>query len=744
MKKNRKIFLKNISLIILVNILLLGGFFIAFDIGAFKSFASTKLDENLLNTLTTPIEIYDKDSNLISENIYIKDLVNIDEIKDYTINAFICTEDKDFYKHKGINYKSIIRAILSNIKNGSYKQGASTISQQLIKNTHLDNKKTLSRKINEALLTQQLESKYSKKEILQSYLNAIYFGKGTFGIEKASKKYFSKSAKDLTLNESATLAGLIKSPKYYSPIDNYENCKQRRNVVLNNMFLANKITKEQLNSEQSKEILLNTSDTDLGENNYNAVAIKQASKILNMREQDIINGGYKIYTNQDTNLQKELSKILKTSTNSYDKLLTVIDSKTGAVLAYLGNSNYNLFNKKMQPGSVFKPIAVYAPAIENNIITTSTIISDEELNINGYKPKNFDNKYHGNVSVKTALANSYNIPAVKVLEYLGIKNSKTFVKKFGIDISQDNGYSIALGGLSQGVNFLDIASSYTTFANNGIMSKAYFIKKIENKYGRTIHTSKSTSKQIISEDTACLMTDMLKESVNSGTAKKLKNKYNNIASKTGTAGTKNGNSDTWNIAYSPKYTSAVWVGNNKNMLPQNYTGGGEPTLLASKIFSYLDDKTNFNEPKTIQKKYISTIDLDEDCLVKLVSNDTPDRYKKLAYFSSKNLPKETSKKLDVPVTPVLTMTIKEDKLILKFNAKKYIDYEIYKKCDKNSDQLVASVSEKSGLQSIIIDIIPDDHMVEYYLKYKISGDFSPRIYKTEPIKIITKKEYSWE
>lgn len=730
-------------LITIAFIIALGtGAFIAFDSGLFKSFASTDLNENMLNTFTTPIEIYDINSNLISDDIYLRDLVNIDDLPSYTLDCFICTEDKDFYKHKGINYRSVLRAVISNLKSGSYTQGASTISQQLIKNTHLDGKKTLSRKLNEALLTQQLESKYTKKEILQSYLNAIYFGKGTFGIEKASKKYFSKSAKDLSIGESATLAGLIKSPKKYSPIDNYNACKSRRNIVLNNLYLAKKITKTELENELKKEIPLNISDTDLGENNYNAMAIKEASKILNMREQDVICSGYKIYTNQNVKYQNALQNLSKDQTE-YDKLMTIIDNKSGAILAYCGNSKFNLANKKMQPGSVFKPIAVYAPALENGTIMTCTPILDEEINIDGYSPKNFDNKYHGYVSAKTALAKSYNIPAVKVLEYLGIKNSKAFVKKFGIDISEDYGYSIALGGLKSGVNFLDMASSYTAFGNNGKLSSPNFIRKIENKYGRTIYQANTSSKQVMSEDTAFLITDMLRESVNNGTAKKLKNSLNNVASKTGTAGTKNGNTDTWNITYTPKYTTAVWIGSSDNtLMPKEQTGSGKPSEIARKIVKMLDDKTTFLAPKTITQKYISTIDLEEQNLVKLATPDTLDRYKKLEYFSSKFCPKEFSNVLETPKTPTLKASLDGDIVALKLNTKPYMRYNIYRK-KLGADQLVAEIEDKSGEQ-IINDKIDNDQMVEYYVKYTISGQNSQNIKNTEPIKVYRAKPSLWE
>ncbi len=745
MKNKLKRFLK----ISLITFLILGtvlfALFIAFDNGLFKGFASKKLDENLLSVLNTPIEIYDKDNNLIESDIYIKNLVTIDDLPKYVGDAFIAIEDKDFYKHKGISYKGIARAMLNNIKSGSFAQGGSTISQQLIKNTHLTNKKTLSRKIDEALLTQQLEDKFSKKEILQAYLNAIYFGQGTFGIEKASQKYFSKPAKNLTIAEAATLAGIIKSPLKYSPTQNYNACKSRRNLVLNEMFLAQKITKEELDKSLNEEINLKISKTDLGENNYNNMAIDEASNLLNMPEQELILGGYKIYTYQDKALQTKVENTINSLDYNCDKLSVVLDNKTSNVLAYAGNSKYNLSNKKMQPGSILKPIAVYAPALEEKVVMTSSQILDEKINIGDYSPKNYDNKYHGWVSVKESLAKSYNVPAVKLLEYVGINKSKNYCKKFGLNIDSNKGYSIALGGLKEGVDFLSMANSYTAFANKGFIGAPSFIKCIKNKYGRTIYTDTNSQSKVISEDNAYLMTDMLKESVNIGTAKKLKDiSKDNLASKTGTAGSSQGNTDIWNITYSPKYTTAVWFGKTDGkLLPQNFTGGNQTTLAVKSIVKYLGDKSAFAMPRTITKKYISNIDLEEDKKIVLAPENMTDRHKTLALFSSNNIPTKQSNKLINAPKVELSGNVFDDKIVLNFDAKKYIKYEIYRK-EKTGDQLVKIIEEKSGKQEITEPMPAQNTVIEYYLKYKISGESSQKYENTVPIKILATKRSIWE
>ena len=737
MKKKVKKLLKVSIFFLLATVLVVAGIIIAFENGFFKNFATKKLDENLLTALNTEIEIYDKDNNLIKSDTYTQSKIKIEDLPKYVPDAFIAIEDKDFYKHNGVNYKSLLRALYTNIKTNSFSQGGSTISQQLIKNTHLSNEKSISRKVNEMLLTQELEKKFDKKDILQAYLNVIYFGQGTFGIEQASQKYFSKSAKDLNIAEAATLAGIINSPLNYSPISNYNNCKKRRNLVLQKMYLTQKITKSQLDSALNKEIELNMSNNDLGKNNYNYFAIKQASEILNMREQDVILGGYKIYTHQDINIQNDIKDILNKNQYTCDKQIIVIDNKTNNILAYVGNSNFNLYNKKIEPGSIIKPVAVYAPALEEKIITTISPILDDKINIDGYTPKNFDNKYHGWVSIKESLAKSYNVPAVKLLKQLGINKSKKYLRNFGIDISKDNGYSIALGGLTEGVNFINMANSYTAFANKGNLSAPSFVKCIKNKYGRTVYLESKKLTNVISEDNAYLITDMLKESVNSGTAKKLKEiSTGNIASKTGTAGSINGNTDIWNISYTPKYTTAVWLGKiSKGVLPDDFTGGNQTTLIAKQVLTKLDDKTTFVRPRSIEEMYISTLDLKENNKVMLAGVEFPDRYKQKEIFSYKNKPTTWSEKFKILPKPDLKCKIIDGQVEISFVPKDYIKYEIY--INAKGEQLVDIVENVGKTYTKNIPPPKDSLTFEIFIKYGISDQNSQNMQKTVPIKLFS-------
>ncbi len=737
MKEKAKKFLKVSLIFILTTCFVLIGIIIAFENGLLKSFATKKLDENLLTALNTEIEIYDKNNNIIKSDTYTKSKIKIEDLPKYVPDAFIAIEDKDFYKHNGVNYKSLLRALYTNIKTNSFSQGGSTISQQLIKNTHLSNEKSLSRKINEILLTQELEEKFDKKDILQAYLNVIYFGQGTFGIEQASQKYFSKSAKDLAIDEAATLAGIINSPLNYSPISNYDNCKKRRNLVLKKMYLTQKITKEELDNALNKEIELKISNNDLGKNNYNYFAIKQASEILNIREQDIILGGYKIYTHQDINIQNDIENILNNNQYNCDKQIAVIDNKTNNVLAYVGNSNFNLYNKKIQPGSIIKPVAVYAPALEEKIVTPASPILDDKINIDGYTPKNFDNKSHGWVTVKESLAKSYNIPAVKLMQQLGINKSKKYLKKFNIDISKDNGYSIALGGLTEGINFINMANAYTAFANKGNLSAPSFVKCIKNKYGRTVYQESKKSTNIISEDNAYLITDMLKESVNSGTAKKLKEiSTGNIASKTGTAGSASGNTDTWNISFTPKYTTAVWLGKiSKGVLTDDFTGGNQPTLIAKQVLTKLDDKTQFIRPRTIEELSISTIDLKENNKLLLAGLDFPDRYKYKEIFSNKNKPTTWSEKFKTLPKPDLKCKIIDDKIEITLTPKDYIKYEIY--INAKGEQLVDIVENLNKRYTKTIDVPKNASTFEIFVKYGLSDQNSQNMQKTVPIKLFS-------
>ena len=703
-RKYSKVYKISIFLILfLVYIIVLS--FILFNLGLLDNFSSVKFNKDKLTYSASTIKVFDKDKNEFLQDIENIKNVSFEEIPKTVIDAFISIEDKNFYKHKGLNYKRIIGAIIKNIKTKSFVEGASTISQQLIKNTHLTNKKTLKRKFDEILLTSKMEKNMGKNEILTAYLNAIYFGSNTFGINSAAQRYFSKNVSNLSLEESATLAGIIKSPKKYSPIYQKENCLKRRNIVLKEMLKDKKISKEEYDVCIKKDLELNINKNFIGNNNYYSCAVEEACNILKTSEKDFLINNYKIYTYLDKNLQKivenevnnaqNISKEISKENNDLDCLATIIENNTGGINAYYGKSEYNLNNIKRQPGSTFKPIISYAPAIEYGIINSQSQILDEKYVIEGYNPKNYKDKYYGWISAKEALAKSLNIPSVKILENIGVKKAKDFAEKMGINFNEkDNNLSISLGGLTNGLKILDVANCYQTFGNNGKYIKASFIKEIRDENDNVIYSHNEAGKQVMKPSTSFLITDMLKECVNNGTSKQLKNNNIEIAAKTGTVGVNNknnDNSDLWNISYTPEKTTCVWCGStSKDFINKKLTGGNLPSIISRNIYQKQKfNKTKFNIPDDIKEVSLSKFDLEVNKKILLANENMPERFVIKSYFSNENLPKEYSSILNIPEISTLNFEkIENNQIFLSFEAKSYLEYKLIRENEDNKEILL--------------------------------------------------------
>lgn len=557
-----------------------------------------KIDLSKLVSNRNEIKVYSYQGNVISENStsdggkYIK----AHQLKDYTKNAFVAIEDKRFYNHNGVDYKRIVGATLKNIKNGFFKEGASTITQQLVKNTHLSNEKTVNRKLKEIKLAIELEKLYSKEKILECYLNTIYFGNGAYGIEQASKTYFNKSASQLSLNESAMLAGMIKAPSKYSLTNNYQSAIERKNLVLNEMYNQNYITKSQLIVSSNEKISFIKQEKNVYDDYVNAV-LSQLESIENFSP--YFNKTIKIYTYLDENLQAEISTA---TLEEYDVNKIVINSKINGVSAYCGE-NYNL---KRCPASCVKPWLVYAPMIDDGYIKESSVISDSEIYFGDYSPKNYDGKTQGNVTVKDALKKSLNIPAVKLLNGYTIKKANNYTKKLGVDIENEN-LSVALGSINNGMSLFDLCNVYSVFNNEGIYKNSSFINKVYIDNVK-IYEFKPDTNKVFSSETAFIINDVLKSAVKDGSSKKLNFLPYELCAKTGTNGVKNGNYDAYSIAYTTEHIVGVWVGNYDNeIMPNTVTGGNHPTIISSKILSSIYKNYNpkpFNIPSNVIAKQI--------------------------------------------------------------------------------------------------------------------------------------------
>jgi penicillin-binding protein 2A len=528
--------------------------------------------------------IYDSNGEVASKISALKNEgVKIEEVPDHVKNAVIAIEDHRFYEHDGVDLVGISRAFVQNVKAGSIVEGGSTITQQLTKNALLSTEKTYKRKLEEFFLAREIEKQYSKDEIMQMYLNRIYFGNGSWGIKRAAMGYFGKDVKNLTISEAAMLAGLIKAPSSLDPYKNYEKAAERRDVVLLMMKTNGFIKEEEYKKAVAEKVALNEKGGDPLRGQYPYYldhVIDEAIKKYGLTQEEILTGGLQIYTELDVTMQSAVEATYAKEEifpKGTDKQIVqsgaaLIDPKTGGIRALVGGRGEHVFRGynratqlKAQPGSTMKPLAVFAPAVEEGWEVTD-MLKDEELDFKDYKPENYNGKYKGEVPMYEALKDSLNVPAVWLLNEIGIVKGMDSVKKFGIDLDpqQDRNLGLALGGLSTGVSPVTMAEAYSAFANAGERHESHAITKIVDKEGNTIAEYKGEKSQAISKETAEKITTMLLGVVQEGTGKGAQIPGRELAGKTGSTqvpieGIK-GTKDQWFVGYTPQLVGAVWVG----------------------------------------------------------------------------------------------------------------------------------------------------------------------------------------
>lgn len=694
-----------------------------------------------VDALTSPslnVNLYDNQSKPIKEeNTFNGKYIEIEALPEHAKSAFVSIEDKTFYEHKGVNPKRMAKAAINNILSGRMKEGASTITQQLIKNTHLSSEKTFERKIKEIALARKLEKQFSKEEILEMYLNAIYFGNNCYGIESASNYYFSKSAHDLSLEESALLAGMIKSPNAYSPILHPDKALKRRNLVLSEMQKDGKISTQDYISAKDNSLKLNLSSQKQNKlNSYSQACLDEASNLLSLPAKQIALNGYKIYTYQDEEKQKSLEKaIAQVDTQENDHAGIVLDNDKSAVIAYSGESAYKILEAKRQPGSCIKPILVYGPALNEDIIYPCTQLLDEKTTIADYSPKNVSGTYNGYISARDALAKSVNIPAVKVLSYVGIDKAKAYAESMGIEFDEkDDSFALALGGMNYGTDLCSLAGAYMTIANGGTYSTPRFISYITDSKNRIIYHHRLENITVLREDSSYLLTDMLRTCAKSGTARKLDELHMDIASKTGTVGKPSSkqNLDAWNISYSPKFTCGVWIGNLDNT-PININGGNAPTQIVKNYFLEQPDLSHFEKPSSIVEKGIDTTELNENHRIVLANNFIPEKYTQNEIFSCFNLPSDISKRFVEVDSPNVKAQVVNGKALLTFDAKDYLIYEVYRE-NMEKKNLLSSLENKIGKQ--VLEFEMRSSREKYIVKTTYKDDKS---YKTKEFELIQTK-----
>ncbi|ARK24098.1 penicillin-binding protein [Sporosarcina sp. P37] len=527
--------------------------------------------------------IYDPDGEVIRKvsNSTIEGVL-IDQIPNALVEAVIAVEDQRFYKHHGINYFRMGRALLENAFKGKIVSGGSTITQQLAKNVFLTQERTYSRKFKELILAKKIERVYSKEEIMERYLNQIYFGDGAWGVQRAAQTYFGKDVSELTLNESATIAGLIKAPSYLAPTENMEKSVNRRNLVLSLMLREQYISQQEYDEAIGEELVLGESTVPDYEEKYPYYIDRVVDEAVNMyglTRDEVLSGGLHITTEINPVIQNALEEVYADDRyfpkSTPDQLLqsasVFLNPKTGGILALVGGRGeytQKRFNNATdlirQPGSTLKPIAVYTPALEKGY-HMSDLLVDEPIDMDGYSPKNFDQQYRGEVTMYEALAQSYNIPPVWLLDQIGIKDGVSATKRFGISLEKnDRTLGLALGGLDKGTSPLRMAQAYSAFANDGVMEEAHAITEIKDSEGNVLGKWQGESVHVTDAEVAQQMTYMLQGAVAEGTATKAQISGMEVAGKTGTTQLPfegvDGSKDHWFVGYTPDIAGAVWLG----------------------------------------------------------------------------------------------------------------------------------------------------------------------------------------
>lgn len=613
--------------------------------------ADAKLDKSKLINYGQTITIYDDSGQKIQSSSIEgnRNTVLACDLKEHTKNAFIASEDRKFYSHNGLNYGRMVKALFKNIASFSFKEGASTISQQLIKNTHLSNDKTLSRKLKEIKLTRQLERAYSKDEILEMYLNTIYFGHSCYGLQSAAKFYFDTDAENLTLTQSATLAGLLTSPNNYSPFKNPEKCLTRRNIVLNSMRECSFISDAEY-KKAAEQPLGAVKGSDARGKSYYIDAMFDELEDINLDCYTQL-PGCKIYTYMDSEMQKYIEQLEFESDGA-----VIVTGEDNGVCAYVNTIN----GAKRQPGSTIKPLLVYAPAIEEGLIHTFTKIEDTKINFGEYCPENYDKKYHGMVTVAQSIAQSYNIPAVKTLNALTIEKAAKYAKKLSVPIDEEDKYlSLALGGMHYGMDIKTLCDAYSTFRKSGMHTTSHFIKKIEDSDGNVIYTDKKQYTRAFSEGTCSLMNEMLIQTAKSGTAKKLKNMPFDVAAKTGTCGDDSGNTDAYATGYTSQHSICVWLGDRDNK-KTGVTGGGQCCNILKDVLQELY-RTSAPQPLETSSGTVEVDidrqDYDADGKIILADDISPKLNRLSVKCLKGNEPKQKSSKFSHPTISKPTINV---------------------------------------------------------------------------------------
>lgn len=576
-----------------------------------------RITETLEIKSANNISLYDNNSNLYFQGNGTGKWVSLNDISKNVIDATVSTEDKKFYKHFGFDFLRIGKAFYTNIKSGKTKQGASTISQQYIKNLFLDFDKTWERKWNEMWLTINLELNYSKEEILEGYLNTINYGHGMYGIEKAANYYFNKSASELSLAESSILVGIPKSPSNFSPLVDLDVAKERQKLVLNGMVKNNLISKKEMESALNEELTLYGKEPENELNTtlyFKDAVMEELESISSIPKSFLDTGGLKVYTTFNKNAQKAIEESANKNINDKDLQISGItmDPNNGEILALVGGKNYSTsqFNRATnsirQVGSTMKPLLYYA-ALENGFTSSTSFTSEKTTftfsNNSTYSPKNA-NEIYGNIPISLAAAISYseNIYAVKTHMFLGENTLVNMSKRLGITSKIIANPSLPLG--TNEINIIEITSAYASFANMGYKVIPHMIKRVEDSNGNILYEYKEEKELILNQSLTYILNELLTTTYDSSyidynypTLIKLQPKMSRKYSvKSGTTAT-----DLWTIGYTPTTITSIWIGydNNDVISSKNYSVAKNIWVDSMEAFLKEKDDTWYKKPNNV-------------------------------------------------------------------------------------------------------------------------------------------------
>lgn len=537
-------------------------------------------------------QIYDVHGNLITTVHSTENRLPVplkDVPKDLQ-NAFVATEDSRFYSHHGIDPVGILRAVWVNIVHSGVSEGGSTITQQLARNAFLSQDRTFKRKISEALLALKIEQHYTKDEILEMYMNQIYFGQGAYGVQSAAHVYFGKDASQLTLAQAALIAGLPQSPNYYSPFNDLEASKKRQAVVLGQMVKYGYITQEQADQARQSDLGLVAKQEQTHEKSNASYFINYVIAQVSEKYGDdaIYKDGLKIYTTLDMDAQNAAVAAMQNLPTMYTDqnglhqpqgAIVAMNPHNGYIVAMVGGRGDDAFNRasqaERQPGSAMKPF-VYLAAIQSGK-TPGSIVDDSPVDFNGWRPQNYERNFEGNITYRYALQHSRNVPAVKIADEVGMSKIIDLAKKMGITTltDEDNNLSTALGGLTHGVSPLEMAEAYGVLANGGVKVQPTAIIKIVDRNGQVVEENSIQEKRVVEEKDAAIITDMLESVISGGTG-------GNAAigrPAAGKTGTTDDEKDAWFVGYTPDLVAAVWIGDDYGSETLGITGGSTPAVM---------------------------------------------------------------------------------------------------------------------------------------------------------------------